>query len=407
MYQATYHATPEAAIKRERLDDVLFEILEAHLTGAKSAGLKITLEMLCEHENGTSAMALYSEAGLSYINQKKLTELLHLSDTANPPKTLLGWIEKLTQENAGYGHLQDFHYFIKKIKTTQDSMSVIKKVALISTLINLSLKCLQALESFIPDLKTKMPGALSTIATTLRELPLIALVTNCCYILNQTYQTIYNDTFMTPAKRFQRWTAGTLRPALSLTAYALCIAQQGISTTLSTAFLITSSLVSVVNSTWNFYHLPPKITDPLKTASEGEKLNYIRQQDRFDRTIKSTVANLSVAVLVSGLAIFLRVFPPTTLLSISIPICMQIINFVKDKIHTYIHTESAKALQINLNAVQASHEKDDNPMDTELDTPDVPYQVSECSTSTFFKPVSPLIAMDMPSEPRFACVSAA
>ena len=317
------------SIKSVQRDTVLFQILEAHLCGAACQQLTDTLQHLIQVEDKKSAVAFYRDAHLSAKNKKKLLALLNIAEpakTETPDNTLLAWIEYLAQKNAGYGHLQDFHYLLKQVTPEKKPLNPSLIISILAIISRLSINILYCF-------RHNLPQAIHAMTKTFNRLPLIALIANTCYILNQTYLFIFYDHIMTPNKRLHTWLSGTLKPLFYLTAYAIKIAQAGITTQLSSSFFIIASFIHFISNLWQFYHLPPALNRPEENANINEKRNYIRQTERTERHLKNSMLNVTCAGFIAGLTIFSCVFPPDILITICIFFIIQLVNLM----NTYFH----------------------------------------------------------------------
>ena len=342
MYLSKAHNKKRLTAHQKKLDDTLFKILEAHLKGEKQRKLRKALETLAKQEN-MSVRALYEKTYISPRKRRILEELLWVQTSDIPKKTnLLAWMEAHAKNNQGYRHLEDFDYLMTLSEPGQSWSKTLGKTAMSLTLTGIFLS---VASDIIPDLKRILDNTLKITASVFNNTPLLLLVYNSIFVLVQTFYSAKYESFKTPQRRLQNWLAGTLRPAFSLTAYALCLTADGTFTPLSIAFIIASSMVNVIDSLWNFYQIVAIPEKPPVSAPLGERLNYIRQVHRLERAEANIAIDFSASVTILGLVIILQIFPPNLVLTAAITGCILIVAIASNIMNKMVHDKGARDLQ--------------------------------------------------------------
>jgi hypothetical protein len=329
-------------LDKAQLDNALYKILKSHLKGGKQKHLSRALQALSKQEN-LSTRALYQDAYISPRKRRILAELLWVEPNSVPTqKTLLAWMEKHAQANQGYRHLEDFDCLLT-LADPGRSWPKVLGLSLVSVLFSAAF--LNAASDIVPQIRNILRHTLKITASVFKNTPLLLLVYNSIFILAQTFYSFHYDQFKTPEKRLQNWLAGTLRPAFSLTAYSLCLAANGVFTPLSIGFIIASSLVNVLDSLWNFYQIISISDKPLASAPLGERLNYVRQEERLARARTTIALDFTASVSILALVIILEAFPPTLILTASVTACILLVALANSLITQIVHTNGAEALQ--------------------------------------------------------------
>lgn len=346
---------PREQLERDKLDNALFAILEEHLTGVGRGILRAKLEDLCNNDKygGKSALTLFNEAHISADNAEKLKTLLCVTSHFNEPDTLLGWIKVLSQKDYGHRHLEDFYHLVREVKPRK-SWAVPLFLTTLATAVGglyLSIvpKHLIALENLVLKVLPIISTFLQTTFSILRNIPLALLIKTIISVPYTAYLSFSHNHLRSLPKRIQKWAADVLPDVLSFIAYAICYSAKGVFTPLAVGFFITSSLVAVVNSLFNFYQLRPIGEEPLKDKAPLEvKLDYIRQKERRSRTAQTALVNLVASVLVSLTVILWGIFPPSFMIMVGAIIFINLVEFTKNAMLTRIHTKGAENLQKEL-----------------------------------------------------------
>ncbi|MCH9717195.1 MAG: hypothetical protein K0U52_08935, partial [Gammaproteobacteria bacterium] len=363
---STLNAT--AQLHQERLESILFQLLEDHLHGEKRSILKEKLERLCNdaQQNNQDALTLYKKAHISTDNARKLKSLLCCSETFDEPDTLFDWIKILSQKNYGHRHLEDFYDLLLIVKPRRSWAMPLFIVTLISALISaltaLYFRIVPAhmheIDKFIKKKIMPLLGAfLENTLSALKNIPLIALIIKVLSIPIRMVQSMSKNILRSTGKRIQKIIADSLPSILNLVSYAICYAADGVFTPLAVVVSITGSLVGLSDSLINLYQLPAFQKNNLgPDASIDEQLDAIRQQARYTRTLKTIGVNLLASVVASTTAIMWCLFPPSFLIAVSSIVLLNLRSFTTQKTLDQIHSQDAAALQIKLDSAYHQHQ---------------------------------------------------
>ncbi len=334
--------------------DTLFEIFLQHLVGVSAEPLQAQIKALTKtpSRRPKSILALYQSTTLSPDEIAIIRLLLHVpQDLELTATSFLGVIEELSRARHGYRHLEDFEYLLKQAEPYKNWRKIIglSTLSLASTGVFVGISA-----NLAPVIQEIINKTFKFTISTLTNTPLVLLVYNSIFILYQSIYSVYYDTFKTPEKRLQNWLAGTIRPTFSLSAYAISLASKHTLPLAAMTCIIASSLVDVINSLWNYYHLMPVLDAPDETAPIGERLNYIRQKERFERTHQIVCINLVASLIVATIVILLELFPPTffflNLVAISSLLAVNLMgSHLVQKGHAKGAEKLQKALMIELN----------------------------------------------------------
>ena len=350
----TYKLTSNEQLHREQLNDDLFCILNDHLHGIDRGILRARLESLCnnDRQEGKKALTLYKEAHLSADNASKLKTLLLVSDNMDEPNTLFDWIKVLSQKNYSHRHLEDFFHLIKEVKPQKNWTVPLFITTLATALGGIYLNSMpsqmRAIEAFISKMIPAISTFLQNTFSVLKNIPLVLFVYTILRIPRQAYHSIYHDIFRSPDKRTLKWAAGTLPATLTLISYALCYQANGVFTPLAMTCFITSSLIGVIHSLINFRLLEHTTDMPLKTATLEKKLDYIRQEERQQRTKQTIKVNFFASALVSICVILWGLLPPSPVIMLGSILFINLVGTTKNTILNRIHTKGAESLQKDL-----------------------------------------------------------
>ncbi|MDX2345618.1 MAG: hypothetical protein QNK11_01895 [Legionella sp.] len=375
------------ATSPDKLKKELLQHLEDHLQGVERATLRGRLQRLC-NKTEKDAITLYREAHITTDDLKMLGDRLYLpsriieSNQAaynaisgkafnknqntflNQIKKQLGltndgdratlfyWIQSYAQEGYGHGHLLDFHHLIQDIKPTKDWSVPLFFTTFVSASTAIyfyfSPEQLLAFERLVAKTVVMLSELLEATFSILRNIPLVLLIYNAICIPHATYKTIYHDTFRAPQKRLQKWVTNTVPSIFSLVSYALCFAANGVFTPLAVSFFIASSFIAVFNSFFNLFQLTKLGEAPKHNAPFNEKADYLRQQERLDRTRSTIKVNLTASVLISAAVLIWGLFPPSLLIMVGSILFINLVGFTKNFVLQRIHSDGAEELQITL-----------------------------------------------------------
>ncbi len=339
----------------EALNQNLFNVLENYLNGTEPGITCATLQAICddEHHGGKSALALYQKAKLSKENFKKLHQRLQTQSTTFYPRySLYDWIQSLSQRDCGHRQLEDFHYILQQITPHETYTTELSIATLITALGGIDLFLvpahMQAVEAAIHRLTPLVINFLKTTFSVLKNIQVVLFSYTALCVPLQLYHSLYYDTFRSPEKRFQKWLAGTLPPALSLISYYLCYTANGVFTPTATLLFIVSSLVPVAHSWYNRSQLKPIGEPPSEDAPIDVKRDYIRQVERLERTKETIRVNLGASVLTSISVILWCLLPPSFFVTIASVLFINLVGFTQSAMLNHTHKKGAEKLQREL-----------------------------------------------------------
>jgi hypothetical protein len=349
-------------LERERLDNDLFEILHDHLTGVGQGILRARLAELCNDEKhgGKSALTLYQDARISAHHAAKLKKLLCVNTEITEPESLFDWIKTLSQNNYGHRHLEDFYYLLQEVNPRKSWATPLFLTTLATglgaTYLYFMPAQLKAFEGLISQALQIAGKFLEKTFSVLKNIPLVLLIYNAARIPLQTYHSLVHDTFRTLPKRLQKWGAGTLPSVFSLISYALCYVAGGVFTPLAVGFFIASSLVAVVSSLFNLRQLKLLEEKPALDAPLEIQLDYLRQEERQNRTKNTILVNFLSSASISAVVILWALLPPSFLVMVGSIMLINLVGFTKNAMLNRFHTKGAEHLQKTLHAVTRDDE---------------------------------------------------